>query len=129
MAGELIGRACVISIGSVPWAAARTKNLTINNEPVDVTADGDDGIQRYLSVPGRKSIEVTLEAVYDTNSPDLIDLALGDNLIESVELDYGSYTISGNFFMSSLGNALPHEDAITVSVTFQSSGAIVKSAS
>lgn len=125
---EMLGRKVTISIGGTVIATARTKNLTINNEPVNVTSDGDDGIQRILSEPGEKAVELTCEGMFDSADETLPDLALGNDLIETVELDYGTYTISGDFFMASYNEGKPYNDAITFGSTWNSTGAIVKAA-
>lgn len=126
---EQLGRKVTITIGSESRATARTKNLTINNEMVDVTSDGDDGIQRYITEPGQKAVEVSVEGMFDVDDETLPDLALSSDLSETVELDYGTYTISGTFVMPSYSEGQTYNDAVTFSATFQSSGAVVKAAS
>lgn len=125
---EILGRKVTITIGASARATARTKNLTINNEMVDVTSDGDDGIQRYITEPGQKAVEVSVVGMFDVDDETLPDLALGTDLSETVELDYGTYTITGTFVMPSYSEGQTYNDAVTFSATFQSSGAVVKSA-
>lgn len=125
---EQLGRKVTITIGSEARATARTKNLTINNEMVDVTSDGDDGIQRYITEPGQKAVEVSVEGMFDVDDETLPDLALSSDLSEDIELDYGTYTISGTFVMPSYSEGQTYNDAVTFSATFQSSGAVVKEA-
>lgn len=126
MAGEIFGRDVVISVDGTVWAAAETKSLAINNEMIDVTADGDLGLQRFITRPGKKSVEVTLEAFFDANSESLQDKALSDDLSMEIILDYGAYTITGTFVMPSYSEDQPTAEATKASVTFQSSGAVVK---
>jgi len=121
---EILGRKVTISVGGTPIATARTKNLTINNEAVDVTSDGDDGIQRMLDEPGQKSVEIAIEGLYEGSS--LMDIALDGTLIQAVELDYVSYTLEGDFFMSSYSEGQPYNEAVTFSATLMSSGAVIK---
>lgn len=125
---ELLGRKVTIAQGDTPSviAVARTKSLTINNEAVDVTSDGDDGIQRYLNEPGQKAVEVSVEGMFDSADETLIDLSLSDDLISALEFDYTAYTIGGDFFMTSYSQSMAYNDAITFSATFASSGAVVK---
>src|SRR5690554_280622 len=125
---EILGRKVTVSIDSVVRATARTKSLTIANEAVDVTSDGDDGIQRFLNEMGQKSVEVSVEGMFDSADETLPDLALGNDLIVPVELDYGTYTIAGDFFMNSYSEGQTYNDATTFSATFASSGAVVKTA-
>lgn len=125
---EILGRKVKISIGETPTqiCVARTKTLTINNEMVDVTSDCDDGIQRFLEVPGQKAVEISVEGMFDQADETLTDLALSNTVAEDVELDFETYTISGRFVMPSYSNGATYNDAVTFSATFQSSGAVVK---
>ena len=125
---EILGRMVIVSIDAAVRATARTKSLTINNEAVDVTSDGDDGIQRFLNEMGQKSVEVSVEGMFDSADETLTTLALGSDLIVPVELDYGTYTITGDFFMNSYSEGQTYNDATTFSATFASSGAVVKTA-
>lgn len=127
---EIHGRKCIISVNSVPIATARTKSFAVNNAPVNVTSDGDDGIQRIMAEPGEKAIETSIEGLYDTAETSMLDLAMhGTNCITGVELDYGAYTIAGDFFLASYSEGQPYNEAITFTSSFQSSGAILKTPS
>lgn len=121
---EKLGRKVTLKINSVAVATARTKNLTINNEMIDITSDGDDGIQRALAEPGQKSVEISVDGL--AADATLLDFSLGNNLITELELDYGTYTLTGDFYQSSYTEGLPYNEAITFSATYSSSGAIAK---
>ena len=121
-----LGRKVTISVGGSVVAVARTKSLTINNEPVNVTTDGDDGIQQLLNDPGEKSVEISLEGLGDQDS--FITKALSNDLIEELILNYGTFTITGDFFQASYSEGLPYNDSITFTASYQSSGAVVKAA-
>ena len=128
---ELLGRTVTISIGSplAVVATARTKNLSINNEVIDVTADGDSGVRRYLSQPGEKAVDVSVDGMFDSADATLLDLSLnGSDVSIPVSFDFGTYTVSGTFVMPSFSMGLPYKEAVTFSATFNSSGAVVKSA-
>lgn len=129
---EMIGRKVTIQQGD-PLAAiatARTKSLTINNESIDVTSDTDDGIQRFLNEPGQKSVEISVEGMFDVADDTLPTLALSSDLITDMEMSYGSgaYSLAGDFFMTSYSEGQTYNDAVTFSATFASSGAVVKAA-
>lgn len=121
---EMLGRKVSISIGGNVVATARTKNLSINNEMIDVTSDGDSGIQRFLNEPGQKGVEISVEGLMDDDS--LLTKALSNDLSAAVVLDYGTYTISGTFVMPSYSEGIPYNEAVTFSATLSSSGAVVK---
>lgn len=121
---EILGRKVVVTVGTTPVATARTTSMAINNEAVNITSAGDDGVRRIMSEAGEKSVEVTLDGLYTDSS--LMDLALGGTLIEDVELDYQTYTLSGDFFLSAYNEGQPYNEAITFSATLMSTGAVIK---
>lgn len=121
---EILGRKVVVTVGTTPVATARTTSMAINNEAVNITSAGDDGVRRIMSEAGEKSVEVTLDGLYIDSS--LMDLALGGTLIQDVELDYQTYTLSGDFFLSAYNEGQPYNEAVTFSATLMSTGAIVK---
>lgn len=121
---EILGRKVVVTVGNTPVATARTTSMAINNEAVNITSAGDDGVRRIMSEAGEKSVEVTLDGLYTDSS--LMDLALGGSLIQDVELDYQTYTLTGDFFLSSYNEGQPYNEAITFSATLMSTGAVIK---
>lgn len=123
---EILGRKVVVTVGTTPVATARTTSMAINNEAVNITSAGDDGVRRIMSEAGEKSVEVTLDGLYTDSS--LMDLALGGTLIQDVELDYQTYTLSGDFFLSAYNEGQPYNEAITFSATLMSTGAVIKTA-
>lgn len=123
---EQLGRKVTISIGGAVRATARTKTLNINNEMINVTSDGDDGVQRFIVEPGEKAVELSVEGMYDTTDEALQDLALSNDLSEDLILDYGTFTITGTFVMPTYSEGMTYNDAQTFSATFNSSGAVVK---
>jgi len=125
---EQLGRKVTISIGGAIRATARSKNLSINNEMVDVTSDGDDGIQRFITEPGQKAVEITVSGMFDTDDETLPELALSNDVSTEIILDYGTYTITGTFVMPSYSEGKEYNDAQTFDATFSSSGAVVKAA-
>jgi predicted secreted protein len=121
---EVLGRKVTISVGGSVVATARTTSMTINNEAVNITSAGDDGIRRMMDEAGEKSVEITLDGLYTDAS--LMDLALGTSLLEAVVLDYGTYTLGGDFFLSSYNEGQPYNEAVTFSATLMSSGEVAK---
>lgn len=106
-----------------PLTALRTKGVTINNEPVDITSDDDNGFRRLLDEPGVRSIDIACEGV--TKDGNLLAIAAGTQgaVIKEYVLDIpGIGQITGDFYIGSLElqNATP--EAATFSCTLQSSG-------
>ncbi len=129
---EMLGRKVTISIAGTVVATARTKSLTINNSLINITSDGDDGIQRFLDEMGEKSVEVTLDGLADvaasTATTALMDIALGNSLIDELILDYGAFTLTGQFAQSTYSEGEPYNEAVTFSASYSSSGAVIKAA-
>jgi len=124
MANEQLGRKVSIEIDGVVVATARTKSLTINNSGINVTSDGDDGIQRMLDEPGEKNVEVSVEGLSFGST--LMDIALGSNLVQEIVFDFGTYTVTGDFFQSSYSESMPYNEAMTFTAAYSSTGAVLK---
>lgn len=126
MANEILGREIPVTIDGTLVGVARTKSMTINNEPVNVTSDGDDGIQRILSTAGEKSVEASVTFMFDSNDESLIDTALSSDCIVPISFDFGTYQREGDFFIASVGTTMEYNDAVSIDVSLQSSGAFIK---
>ena len=122
---EELGRKVTISVGGAVVAVARTKSLTINNSPINITSDGDSGIQRFLDEMGEKNVEVSVEGLTNQDGL-LLDVALSNSLIQAVVFTYPTYTITGSFFQASYSESMPYNEAITFTAAYSSTGAIVK---
>lgn len=124
---KTLGRKVKISIDGNVVAVARTKSLTINNSPINVTTDGDDGIQTLLDEGGEKSVETSVEGITDVDGV-LMDVALSNNQMKEIVLNYGTFTVTGDFFQASYSESLPYNEAATFTSSYQSSGAVLKAA-
>ncbi len=116
------GRKLLLKKGSTVVGALRTKSFTINNEPIDVTTDDDDGYRKLLADAAGKSIDASFEGLFE--GEDLIAAAegQGDLLAEyTIELPSGG-DITGDFFFASLEVSGEYEDAVQISGELQSSG-------
>jgi len=104
---------------------ARTKTMTINNESIDVTSDGDEGYRTLLADPATRSIDMSVEGVI--RQTDFLDSLLDPTQTAVLE-DYtivipGIGEVTGDFRFSSVEVGAPHDDAATFSATVESSGA------
>lgn len=124
---KIVGRIVTVTLDTVAIAAVRTKSLTINNSPINVTTDDESGIQELLDVPGEKAVEISVDGILDTDV--LADLALNANPTGNMVFTYPGtpgYTITGDFFMSSYSEGIPYNEATTFTASFSSTGAVVK---
>lgn len=117
------GRTLLIKKDNAVIAAGiTTKSLTINNEPIDITGDDDDGWMTLLPESGVRSIEASIEGVLKSDA--LISQAIdGTALIDELTIVLPSGgEITGDFRFNNLEVGAPHNEAVTFSASFQSSG-------
>lgn len=118
-----VGRNVRILKEGVAFAAGtRTKSFTLNNNPVDITSDDDDGFRRLLEESAERQLDISLEGVL--KGDEFIGQAVtGTMLITecSIVLPSGS-TIIGDFRFNTIEMGAPYNDAVTFSATVQSTG-------
>ena len=110
-------------------AGKRTKSITINNAPIDLTSDDDSGIRQLLETDSaEKSIDMSIEGV--TKDAGFMDNIIAGSYTEdlAIEID-GIGTITGRFFIASFAISAPYNEAVTFTAEFQSSGAFEYAAS
>ena len=125
----LIGRRAVLKKGSSAIANLRTKSVSLNSEPVDITDDGSSGFRELLSDDDSiKTVEISAEGIL--KSADVIDDILAANTSATYTFEFGTETkkLSGTFRITSVEIGAPMNEAITVSLTLQSSGEITHAA-
>lgn len=117
------GRKLRIKKGGTAIVGARTDNLTINNEAVDVTDKDDLGWRTILSEAGVRSVDADVEGIMEDDT--LILASMNANLIAAytVSVD-GIGDFAGNWFITSLALGGEQADATTFTANIQSSGAI-----
>lgn len=110
-----------------PVTGMRTKTITLNNEPIDITSDDDLGFRTFLATdPAERSIDMSVDGV--TKDTALIELAAagGSALVSEYTLDFeGLGAFVGDFFIGSIELGAPYNDAVTFSANIQSSGVFV----
>ena len=118
------GRAVIVEIDGTDVASQlRTKNLSMNNEPVDITTDGDDGWVNTLDGEHNvKRIVVTIEGVEkdDTFSA----LAFSGDHVSCVVTNAALETFTGAWQFTDYSIGAPHNGEKTFSVTMSSVGPI-----
>lgn len=108
-------------------AALNSKSVTINNEPIDMTTDDDDGYRKYIeSVSGTRSCDIKAEGIFKSRGA-LMELSDGSSALTlrfviPGAADAGAQ-IDGTFKLSSFEIGAEMEEAVTFSASFVSSGA------
>ncbi len=121
----LVGRKVIVKkgVGNVIVAAGRTKSLTINAEPIDITTDDDLGVRTLLETDvGQKSIDMSFEGI--TKDGTFIAAITSSTLADEYDIEItGIGTITGRFFLASVAINAAYNEAVTFSAEFQSTGA------
>lgn len=120
----LSGRALRISRNGVSIVGARTDNVTLNNEPLDITDKDDSGWRTLLADAGARSVSCEVQGVLKDDA--LIADATGDAttvlLTECVVTISGLFTLTGDFYLQGLQLGAEQADAVTFTATLESSG-------
>lgn len=124
------GRSLSIKKNNVTIAKVRTKTVTVNNEPIDITNDDDNGFRTLLADPATRSIELSVEGVMDgaTFRAIAAGATATDNMLTDITIAWPSGSIAGNFYLASYAETGAHNDAVTFTMTLQSSGAFTYTA-
>lgn len=119
------GRDLYLQKNNVTLGGLRTTSISLDGSPVDVTNVGSNGFRTLASFSGSKSITVTADGVWDVGT--ITDIAFNPSgaLLQTdfKLIDGDNQAITGNFFIASYQETGTYNDAITFSVTLESSGA------
>lgn len=117
------GRAMRVNYNSTAIAGVRTKTVTFNGEPIDITSDDDSGWRTLLAdTAAVRSVDISVEGV---TKDDILRAAwYSGSLLEAMEVEWGDgASLTGNFHLGSYAETGATEDAVTFTATFNSSGA------
>lgn len=117
-----VGRTLTLTYGGAVIAGARTKTITINGTPVDITSDDDSGYRTLLEASGEKQIDMSIEGLA---KDDVLVEALANNgtlIAEAVLTLPSGATITGDFRLNSVELGAPYNDAVTFTAELQSTG-------
>ena len=118
------GRELVIKKATVPLAGIRTKSISINRTPIDVTNDDDDGVRKLLLDAGEVTVDLSFDGV--TKNSTLRSASLDPtSVLEALVIEFpAGASITGNFFVTSYEETGTYNDAVTFSASLQSAGAL-----
>lgn len=104
----------------------RTNNLTLNNEPVDITNAGSGGFREYLADGGVQSCSMSVDGlVVDNAAFETMLTQAKDRTIVRYQFEFASTgKITGGFVVSNLQLTGAHNDAQTFSCSLESSGSV-----
>jgi predicted secreted protein len=119
------GRKLRIKKGGTAVAGARTDNLTINNEPIDITDKAALGWRTLLADAGVRSIDADVEGVITDATFLALAVGTASSLLAAYTLEIdGVGTFAGNFYLNSFAVSGEQADTVTFTANIQSSGTI-----
>lgn len=123
------GRSIGVYRGATPVliAGARTKGLTINGSPIDITNDDDAAVRKILNEPGQIDVSINVAGILKNET--LIQESLDAvDRVQATEFRWpGSITngkLAGEFFLASFGITGEYQGAATFEATFESAAAV-----
>lgn len=120
------GRELLIKKGVSVIAGVRTKTVTINGEPIDITSDDDSGFRTLLGDAGTRSIDLSVEGVTKDAVLRAIVAGSSSQLLTDISVEYpNGDTIEGDFYLVNIEESGEYQDALTFSASLQSSGPFV----
>ena len=128
-AGPVKGRVVLVKRGTlaseVLVAGVRTKGVSINAEPIDVTNDDDAQWATKLVDAGQVAVSISVAGVAKNHTLLAEALAAGDR-VQSTVFEYpGGGKIQADFFLASYAENGEYNGAATFEAEFQSTGAVV----
>jgi predicted secreted protein len=117
------GRAFTIKKNGTIIAGLQAKTAAVNNNPVDVTTDDENGFRTLMADPGVKSIDISFDGVTKDTVLRALVMANASQLFEDITLEYpNGDTVAGDFFLANLEESGDTGDALKFSGSLQSSG-------
>lgn len=121
------GRDCTVRQGATTIAGGRTTGITCNGEPIDVTDQGDSGVQNFLSnVLASDTCEITIDGLEEDSI--LHDLAFSGVQSDKFISDLGFFfangdSVVGGFVMTNYTTTGEYQEATKFNATFVRNGA------
>ena len=123
----IAGRTMIVRRNGVQVAGIRTKSITINGSPIDVTNDDDAAVRKLLDAPGQVDVAIQVSGILLNNTLRSESLGTTDRVAAmSFESGGGSPTpgFNGDFFMESYEEAGEYNGAGTFTANFLSAGTV-----
>jgi TP901-1 family phage major tail protein len=120
-----IGRLLLLRKAGTAIACIRAKTLSWNGETIDLTTDDDGGIRLLANVPAGQSISISGEGVADETVMRNIALVPGTSkmLTDITIVTEDSYTLAGDFMLTTYEITGSHDGEATYSLSLESSDA------
>ena len=121
------GRYMKILFAGVVIAVVQKRELKLNRESIDVTNDDSDGFTTFLSEPGTKGVDVSIEGVTIIDNYDELLSKWEGQTYEDVTVQHPNGTITAardGFLLGGLTLGAEHNGAVTFKAELKSSGPV-----
>lgn len=123
------GPTLILKSGSTAIAALRSKTVTINNNPIDVTTDDDVNLagQTFRTyIAGVTDVNISASGITKTpTEARALRTACLNGTVAAYEVEFpGGDTIGGQMFVASFEDTGSYDGAVEFSITLQAAGAM-----
>ena len=127
------GRNITVKRGASPTlvAGVRTKSISINGSPIDVTTDDDAAVRALLDMPGEITVSISVSGILTDETLATEALSATDRVLATEFGWPGSVSngkMAGDFFLASFGITGEYQGAATFEATFESAGTVTLTA-
>ena len=119
-----LGRKLLLKVDGTVIAGLRTRGLSVNKEPVDVTTDDDAGFRKLLAEAGQVSLDMSIDGITKDDVLRASALTNTTLTLTSVTVEYpnGDELTFDEVMMNSFEESGSYNEAITFTASLQSSG-------
>lgn len=106
----------------------RNTQLTINNNPADISNAASNGFREFLPAGGVQDFQLSADGVFDSQTPGarlVFNAAVNRTLIEAQIVSGHGDAFFGNFVVQTSQRSGPYQDAEQFSIQLQGSGQII----
>lgn len=107
-------------------AGVRTKSISVNGEPIDITGDDDLGWRKLLDQPGEVTVEISVAGVIKDELLITEGISITDR-VQYTRFEWPGGTagrLDGDFFLSAFSLTGEYQGAAVFEATFISTGAV-----
>ena len=118
------GRKITMTWDGTAIAGVQEKGITLNGEPIDISADDSAGWRVLLDEAGERSVNISISGVIKGNvlRKAFFDEAIVEAVVITYAADGGSFT--GDFNLASYSETGNYKEAVTFEAELQSTGAV-----
>jgi len=127
-----VGRTLLLKKNDVVLAGLRSASLSWSGESIDLTTGEDSGKRVLEALSAQEQIDISAEGLMKEEQIRTLVLGSASKMLTDITIEFPildtatnstAATLSGNFRISSFEEGAPYNDAITFSISLESSEA------